>query len=231
MFNIELTCFADGDMVVRKFRFFSLGALMATSTSQFRLLVVDDERCIREMMADLLLSNGYEVLTAQDGFDALNQLREPVPDLIISDLTMPRMSGVEFLAIVRQRFPQIPTIALSGEFLSDESHIAEIADAFFQKGHYTNSQLTETIAKFISASPARPRPSATGLETNWIPRDEEGYLLMKCRNCLRSFPLEASKMNGGLHRVSCPWCQANLQFKIDHRKSVFPQRCDSSHVS
>jgi CheY-like chemotaxis protein len=208
---------------------------MATSTSQSRLLVVDDEPCIREMMSEVLLAKGYEVLTAQDGFDALNQLKGRLPDLIIADLEMPRMTGFEFLAIVRQRFPQIPTIVVSGESFSDESPIALIADAFFSKGSYTNDQLAETIAKFIAASPGRPRPSAIDIETNWIPRDAEGYLLMKCGNCLRSFPLEASRMNGGLHKVNCPWCQANLQFKIDHRKSVFPHECnparkDSPHL-
>jgi DNA-binding NtrC family response regulator len=63
------------------------------AASQSRLLVVDDEPCIREMMADLLLAEGYEVLIAQDGFDTLSHLEARRPDLIISDLTMPRMSG------------------------------------------------------------------------------------------------------------------------------------------
>ena len=196
---------------------------------QSRLLVVDDNRLIREMTSDLLLSEGYEVSTAQDGFDALSQLKGRLPDLIISDLTMPRMSGFEFLAIVRQGFPQIPTIVISGELLSNEPSIGLIADAFFPKGNYTIDQLTDTIAKFISAAPVRPRPSTIDVEPNWIPRDAAGYLLMKCRNCLRSFPLEASRMNGGLHRVACPWCQATLQFRIDHRKSVFSHPMQASN--
>lgn len=124
------------------------------AASQSRLLVVDDNPWVREMMADLLLSQGYEVLTAQDGLDALSQLQERLPDLIISDLRMPRMSGFEFLAIVRQRFPHIPTIAMSGEFLSNEPPIGLTADAFLPKGSYTIDQLTGTIEKFISASPA-----------------------------------------------------------------------------
>ncbi len=69
------------------------------ATSQSRLLVVDDEPLMRQMMSDLLVSRGYEVLTAQDGFDALSQLKSRLPDLIISDLKMPRMSGFELLAI------------------------------------------------------------------------------------------------------------------------------------
>ncbi len=199
------------------------------AVSQSRLLVVDDEPCIREMMSYFLRSRGYEVLTAQDGFDALSQLKGRLPALIISDLKMPRMSGFEFLAIVRQRFPQIPTIAISGEILSNESPIGLIADAFFSKGSYAVDQLTGTIEKFIATSPVRPRSWAISVAPTSIPRDAAGYLLMKCRNCLRSFPLEASRMNGGLHRVTCPWCQANLQFQIDHRKSVFSHPMQASN--
>jgi CheY-like chemotaxis protein len=196
------------------------------ATSQSRLLVVDDEPSMRQMMSKLLVSRGYEVLTAQDGFDALSQLKGRLPDLIISDLNMPRMSGFELLAIVRQRFPQLPTIAISGDMFSDESSIGLVADAFLFKGSYTNDQLASAIAKLISAPPGRAQPAATDLEPNWIPRDAEGYLLMKCRNCLRSFPLQAGNMNGGLHKITCPWCQANLQFRIDHRKNVFPHACN-----
>lgn len=200
------------------------------AVSQSRLLVVDDDPCIRAMMSCFLLSKGYEVLTAQDGFDALSQLKGRLPVLIISDLKMPRMSGFEFLAIVRQRFPQIPTIAMSGDLLANESSIGLIADAFFTKGSYTNDQLMGTIAKFLSASPIRTQPSAIGIEPNWVARDAAGYLLMKCGNCLRSFPLEASTMNGGLHKVACPCCQANLEFQIDHRRKRSLAQRQSSPV-
>jgi len=192
-------------------------------TSQFRLLIVDDEPLVRQMMSDLLVSRGYEVLTAQDGFDALSQLEGRLPDLIISDLKMPRMSGFELLAIIRQRFPQLPTIAISGDLPPDPSSIGLVADELLSKGSYTNDQLASVIAKLISASSGRAQPTAIDVEQNWIPRDAEGYLLMKCRNCLRSFPLQAGNLNGGLHKIACPSCQANLRFRIDHRKNVFPR--------
>ena len=78
------------------------------------VLFVDDEPCMRELMAMILTEEGYEVFTEKDGFDALAHLRSSVPDLIISDLQMPRMSGIEFLSVVRHRFPAIPVIAISG---------------------------------------------------------------------------------------------------------------------
>src|SRR6476646_10985647 len=61
------------------------------------ILVVDDDAAIRDCLAMLLQSSGYEVSTAIHGFDALLQLRRKVPAIVISDLNMPQMSGFEFL--------------------------------------------------------------------------------------------------------------------------------------
>ena len=88
-------------------------------TFRFRVLFVDDEPSVRITSAAVLEASGYEVLTATDGLEGLHTLDEALPDLIISDLRMPNMSGFEFLAVVRNRFPQIPTIALSGEYVTD----------------------------------------------------------------------------------------------------------------
>jgi PleD family two-component response regulator len=74
---------------------------------RFRILVVDDEPSIRDAVREILEGRGYEVLTAADGLDGLQALSKSLPDLIISDLNMPRMSGFEFLTIVRERFPHI----------------------------------------------------------------------------------------------------------------------------
>lgn len=67
-----------------------------------------------ETMARLLVSAGYEVSKAEHGFSALLQLRRDVPDLILSDLNMPQMSGFEFLSVVRRRFPDVLVVAMSG---------------------------------------------------------------------------------------------------------------------
>jgi len=92
----------------------------AAAQFRFRILVVDDEPSIRGAVREILESQGYEVLTAADGLDGLHALSKSLPDLIISDLNMPRMSGFEFLAIVRARFPHIATIAVSGRYIAAE---------------------------------------------------------------------------------------------------------------
>ncbi len=84
---------------------------------KLRILFVDDDSSLRETSALILKSFGYEVRTAEDGFHALVELRSLLPDVIISDLRMPNMSGFELLSIVRKRFPHIPVIAISGEFV------------------------------------------------------------------------------------------------------------------
>lgn len=74
------------------------------SPSKHQVLLVDDDQSIRESITLLLISSGYDVSTAEDGFTALQQLRRTLPDLIVSDLNMPQMSGYELLSVVRRRF-------------------------------------------------------------------------------------------------------------------------------
>lgn len=74
----------------------------------YRLLVVDDEPSIRDLLQTSLCKEGYEVRVAKDGFDALAQMRGALPDLVLTDLKMPDMSGFEFLSVVRRRFPPNP---------------------------------------------------------------------------------------------------------------------------
>jgi CheY-like chemotaxis protein len=98
------------------------------------LLVVDDEASIRLSLSQALIEIGYSVRCAEDGFSALRELRSAVPDLLLSDLNMPGMSGFELLSEVRRSFPLIRTIAMSGSFFGDEVPSGVAADAYYQKG-------------------------------------------------------------------------------------------------
>ncbi len=99
-----------------------------------RLLIVDDEPSIRESLTFVLTEIGYSLRAAEDGFSALIEIRKEIPDMILSDLNMPGMSGFEFLSVVRRQFPAIPVIAMSGAFSGDEAPSGVVADAFYQKG-------------------------------------------------------------------------------------------------
>jgi CheY-like chemotaxis protein len=121
----------------------------------YRILVVDDEPALRKTSSAVLESRGYEVHTAGDGFEALVALRKSLPDVIISDLRMPNMSGFEFLSVVRRRFPQITVIAISGEY-NGTAPEGLIADHYFSKGHYAPEDLFRRIAELLAGGPLRP---------------------------------------------------------------------------
>jgi len=77
-----------------------------------RILVVDDERQITRMLRASLQSSGYEVLTANNGLEGLERFESGRPDLIITDLAMPEMNGLELTQAVR-RLARTPIIVLS----------------------------------------------------------------------------------------------------------------------
>ncbi|MGO9339804.1 MAG: response regulator [Terracidiphilus sp.] len=98
------------------------------------LLIVDDEPSIRTTLSCLLEEMGFRVRTAEDGLSALIEIGEEIPDILLSDLHMPGMSGFELLTVVRCRFPALRTIAMSGAFSGDEVPSGVAADGFYQKG-------------------------------------------------------------------------------------------------
>ncbi|MEO1549509.1 MAG: response regulator [Pseudomonadota bacterium] len=66
------------------------------------VLAVDDTRALRNMLADCLRGGGHEVVIASDGKEALEQLKQHRPDLVITDLNMPNMNGLEFIEAARK---------------------------------------------------------------------------------------------------------------------------------
>ena len=79
-----------------------------------RILVVDDEESLRLSLKFKLKSAGFDVETAVDGDDALEKLKAKHADVVLLDINMPRMSGVEALTIIRQTYPQTDAIMLTG---------------------------------------------------------------------------------------------------------------------
>ena len=177
--------------------------------------MVDDDQNVLKMSALVLTSAGYEVRTAEDGFAALAELRRSLPDVIISDLRMPNMSGFELLAAVRRRFPQILTIATSGEYHGNMPS-GVIADAFFTKGQYSPDELLKRIAELLENPPPRPilKPDKAPV---WVPRNETGYFILTCIECLRSFsvPNEEARLDDEVLHTRCTFCDATIPYRTD----------------
>jgi CheY-like chemotaxis protein len=136
-----------------------------------RLLIVDDDPANRELIRRIVEGEGYEIQTAKDGLDAWGKLIESLPDLIITDLGMPRMSGHELLAFTRKKFPSLCVIVVSGEDDGDDALRAKVlADAYLLKGSFTPNQLRATIKELLAMrsqsnemSPSYSLPSAISL--------------------------------------------------------------------
>jgi DNA-binding NtrC family response regulator len=109
--------------------------------TQAKVLIVDDDASVRSSLSRVLIEIGFKVRTAEDGNSAMIALRDEVPEILISDLNMPGMSGFELLREVRTRFPNLNTIAMSGAFAGDEAPSGVAADAFYQKGSSVGSLL------------------------------------------------------------------------------------------
>ena len=188
---------------------------MPTGHFQSRVLVVDDEPIILQTLSLVLETQGFVVRTAEDGFAALIALRDTLPEIIISDLRMPNMSGFEFLSIVRRRFPHIPIIAISGEYISDNAPPGLLMDVFFQKGGYTQAELFATIRRLIADSPIRPHLGRSDRAPLWIPRRNADYVVAVCTECLRSFPVDDISTGPEVREAECPSCQTRVQYMVD----------------
>jgi CheY-like chemotaxis protein len=109
------------------------------------LLVVDDDLVLVSVLSQIFKERGYSVRTASDGFAALTAVRERLPDILISDLNMPRMTGFELLSIVRRRFPSIAVIAMSAAYSGVAVPYGIAADAFYAKGSTSVRRLLEIL--------------------------------------------------------------------------------------
>jgi two-component system, OmpR family, KDP operon response regulator KdpE len=122
-------------------------------TNRQRILVVDDERQITRVLTRGLNANGYDVHVANDGELALQTLRDWPPDLIITDLAMPNVGGLELCRKVRQ-FSEVPIIVLSvkGEEQSKIAALDAGADDYVTKPFGIEELLARVRANLRRAS-------------------------------------------------------------------------------
>lgn len=85
-----------------------------------RILVIDDERPLADTLALILTSTGYEVKAAYDGVDALSQIESFRPDVVISDVIMPGMNGIEVCSRIHLQHPNCHIILFSGQAETNE---------------------------------------------------------------------------------------------------------------
>jgi CheY-like chemotaxis protein len=200
------------------------------------ILVVDDNSSVRETMALVLASEGYEVSTAKDGLDALFRFKTGAPDLLLSDLEMPRMSGFELLSVVRRRFPTMVVVAMSGTHEGDTVPAGVLADAFYAKGRNEPEKLLRIVADLFRTSAARVSIHAREQAPIWAPRiskDATGtsYVLLTCPECLRSFSLATPEAVTTILDTECVFCLSDIRYMVGSPVSGLPSRSPLDNVT
>jgi twitching motility two-component system response regulator PilG len=132
--------------------------------SKATILVVDDSPTIRKLVSMTLESRGYCVVVACDGVDGLAKMQEGIPDLILSDISMPRLDGYQFCKVVKsnKETKHIPVIMLSGnDGLFDKVRGKMAGSANYITKPFEPNHLVKEIEKFVKTdrAPAPPPPA------------------------------------------------------------------------
>src|SRR5918999_263074 len=114
------------------------------------LLIVDDELGMRQFLTHLFQREGHTVRLAGNGRDALAQMREQAPDLIITDIRMPDMNGVELLRAAKELLPEVEVIMMTAFANVDTARDAFLLGAYdFVQKPFDNDLLKETVARAL----------------------------------------------------------------------------------
>lgn len=119
-----------------------------TNTRTIRVLVVDDSLSVRNALSELLTDMGFDVITAIDGMDAVDQVQEHSPDLVLVDMEMPRMNGLDFTRWVRRESaePDLPVVMITSRTQGKHRKMAEDAGVnHYQTKPYSDIELLDCI--------------------------------------------------------------------------------------
>ena len=116
-----------------------------------KVLVIDDSNTIRRSAEIFLKQGGYEVVLAEDGFDALSKVNDHAPDVIFCDILMPRLDGYQTCAIIKRnpKFTNTPVIMLSSkDGLFDKARGRMVGSQDYLTKPFTKDQLLQAVEQF-----------------------------------------------------------------------------------
>lgn len=154
---------------------------MTGARRDVQVLVVEDEPRMRELLERAMRGWGFEVTTARSGEEAMRQSAEAVPDVVVLDLNLPGIDGLDFFARFRERYPVVQGIVLTGfaslesarravhldvvEFLTKPCHLGELEQALDR----AIKRLPAPVA--LTSAPPPPRPGTQGMTLNQLERE------------------------------------------------------------
>ncbi|NWB94501.1 hybrid sensor histidine kinase/response regulator [Pseudomonas gingeri] len=128
----------------------------ASEVARKRVLVVDDSLTVRELQRKLLLNRGYEVAVAVDGMDGWNALRAEDFDLLITDIDMPRMDGIELVTLLRKdtRLQSLPVMVVSYKDREEDRRrgLDAGADYYLAKASFHDDALLDAVVELIGGA-------------------------------------------------------------------------------
>lgn len=132
------------------------------NTTKKRILVIDDEPTAVDMLHRILELNGYEVLDAANGIEGVELFRNNVCDLVITDMVMPKKDGLQTILDLRDDYPELPIIAISGGGTISKERYLAVAGYLDKVIAIAKPFTIETILKAVAkllGSPVRPEAS------------------------------------------------------------------------
>ncbi len=116
-----------------------------------KILVVDDQESMREMLSELLQMMGYEARAVEGGQQALQSLQDTETDLVITDLNMPGMDGMELMKRIKMLYPGLPVIIITGygTFNTERQVLSSGADGYIPKP-CTINRVQETVNQALA---------------------------------------------------------------------------------
>ena len=120
------------------------------SGRNLKVMVVDDSETIRRTAETLLKREGYQVVTAEDGFQALSKIVDNNPDIIFLDIMMPRLDGYQTCSVIKynQKFMSTPVVMLSSkDGIFDKARGKLVGSEHFMTKPFTREELLEAISE------------------------------------------------------------------------------------
>lgn len=119
-----------------------------------RIFLIDDELATLELVAEMLRTAGHTVTTSSNGWAALKEFRPGVHHLVITDVLMPYVGGIDLLRVFRREVPWLPVIAISGGLASDggamRKEILELGVSAILKKPFNAAELAQAVDKALA---------------------------------------------------------------------------------
>lgn len=135
----------------------SVAEEVESSTTGLKIMVIDDSKTIRRTAESILSRQGYHVITAVDGYEALAKIAEHEPDIIFVDILMPRLDGYQTCTLIKHnaRFRHTPVIMLSSkDGIFDRAKGRVVGAEYYITKPFNQDDLLGAIRRFVPLSEA-----------------------------------------------------------------------------